>query len=59
MQLPEQFDVWNQLAPSERAAVAEEIAHILSEEVEHERLYQDPARALETPRGGLLETVRS
>lgn len=59
MQPNASLDVWSHLSPSERNEVTEQIVRILTEELEHERIDQRPADALETPGGGLPETIRS
>ena len=53
MQPVPSHQVWAKLEPSEQAAIAEQIALILAEEVEYERFPQDPSDAPQQTRCGL------
>ena len=58
MQLQTSRDVWGRLSPSEASDVAEQIAQLLTEELEHERIDQGITYSLETPCGRLPEAIR-
>ena len=59
MELQASRHVWSHLPPSEQGEVAEEIARILTEETEHERIDQSLAGTLETSCGRLSEAIGS
>ncbi len=50
-------DVWDQLPASDRSTVVDEIARILMEELENERIHQNSLHTSESPSRCLFETV--
>ena len=53
------LEVWNHLPPNERSTVAEEVARILTEELENEWIQQDLTDSLESPSELVREAIRS